>query len=403
MNTVMPNQISEKQKLYVVAEVFYPVSTGLEINMLNTYTNMATWGWDISVLTTRSNVLKHNTLPKFSLINGIKVFRHNYYGYSFVPFFIKVPFRKSVTIVLHDFSVFPHAYLYVYAYILKLLGLKRCRLIFSSHGLFNYDSKIYPGLRMKVKKFIDQKIGVFLINNTVDAIRAVSRTEASGLISQGIKPELITTITNGLEKIAFEDGEGYVDAEIKQKVDALGDYIIQIGRIDRIKNQLTAIQAMSLVRDPELKLILLGPFNSGEYKKKLESLIEKLGMGHRVIFWGTEYSYNKYYLVKNAKAVIHMAYSEGYCNAVHEAMSQGCPCIVSKDTALEELIKNGVNGFCEGAEDYPAIARDIDWILDEQNEKRVNEIKKNNLLFVQGHTWEHTARQVESLYKMQQP
>ncbi len=399
MNTALSNADNKRQELYVIAEVFYPVSTGLEINMLNTYSNMAARGWDITVHTTKSNVLKRNILPQFSSIAGLKIFRHNFYGFSFIPFFVRPPFRKPVTIVLHDFLVFPHIYFYSYVYLLKMFGLKRCRLIFSSHGLFNYDSKIYPGFRMKLKKFLDQKIGVFLINNIVDAIRAVSETEAKGLASQGIRTELITVVVNGLEEIAFEDCEIHVDDEMKRRVGTLGDYIIQIGRIDKVKNQAAAIHALSLVSDKRLKLVLLGPVYPGGYKKGLENLIENLKMSDRVIFWGIEYSYNKYYLVKNAKAVIHMAYSEGFCNAVHEAMSQGCICVVSKNTALEELIKDGVNGFCESANDYKAIAGRIKWILDEQNKKSVGEIKNNNIHFVKGHTWKNISYQVENLYK----
>ena len=386
------------KNLYVLAEMFYPVSTGLEINMLNTYKHMSFRGWNIEVHTTKVNDVNRDASTGHSEIFGLKIFRHNFYGFSFIPFFIRPPFMKSGTIVFHDFIILPHIFLYSYALILKLLGLKRCRLIFSSHGLFNYNSSIYPGLRMKIRKLIDRSIGVFLINRTVDAIRAVSEVEARGLIAQGIRADLITEIKNGIEEFAFDDIDTKVDSDFKEKIKKLDDYIIQVARIDRVKNQVSAIVALACAKNKKTKLIFLGPVNSVRYKTELDRLISNLSLKDRVIFWGTEVGYQKYYLVKNAKMLVHMAYAEGFCNAVHEAMSQGVVCIVAKGSAQEKLIKNGVNGFSEEADDYEKIAHRIDWAMDSSNEEELELMRKNNINFAAGHTWESVSFKVEKLY-----
>ena len=86
--------------------------------------------------------------------------------------------------------------------------------------------------------------------------------------------------------------------------------------------------------------------------------------------------------MRHAKAMVHMAISEGFCNAVHEAMSQGVPCIVSKGTALEELISDGTNGYCVISDDVSGVAEKIGTIIDPEHHSAVKKMGSRNIAAV---------------------
>lgn len=131
-----------------------------------------------------------------------------------------------------------------------------------------------------------------------------------------------------------------------------------MGRIHPIKNQLTTIRAVAKV--PGITFAIAGPVTDEKYKLLLDEEIQKLSVSDRVRFLGVVDGIDKYYLLRHSLANTHMASWESYCNAVHESMSQGCVCIVAKDTALEELIKDGVNGYAVSVEDASAVAEKYD-------------------------------------------
>jgi glycosyltransferase involved in cell wall biosynthesis len=93
-----------------------------------------------------------------------------------------------------------------------------------------------------------------------------------------------------------------------------------------------------------------------------------------------------------------MASWESYCNAVHESMSQGCVCIVAKDTALEELIQDSVNGYAVPVSDAEGVAEKIRFILRNKESESIAAIRKQNIDFTVGHSWDDLARRVEAFY-----
>ena len=192
--------------------------------------------------------------------------------------------------------------------------------------------------------------------------------------------------------------EDWVGSDIRRLAADAQPYIIQIGRIHPIKNQLTAIKALKYA-PKQVNFLIAGPVTDPEYKKLLNKTIEHLGLNDRVRFIGVVSGIDKYYLLRKSLADVHMAIWESYCNAVHESMSQGCVCVVSKDTALEELIKDGVNGFCVEPYDEIAIAEKIKFILENPDSEIINAIRKNNRAFAKGHSWAEIAKRVEVLYR----
>ena len=119
-----------------------------------------------------------------------------------------------------------------------------------------------------------------------------------------------------------------------------------------------------------------------EYKQELVNLSQSLGLKDRVIFAGVIKGIDKFYIIKHAVVYIHMAHSEGFGMVVQEAMSQGVICLVSKGTGLEELIKDGVNGYALFKDDIKKIAGKVKFITDNPNLEEIQNIRQNNIVSV---------------------
>lgn len=391
----MEQNTIQRKRLDVVVKYFYPVVAGIETNIMNVYKYLQEQGWDVHIHTSIDTPEIKGALPKKETVSGLAVSRYPWRWYGFIPNGL---WSDADAVCLHNFNVFPHFFILCRAFFRRIIGKTKPKIFLIPHGGFTPGWETFPPIIRIIKKFYHKTVGAFLINHAVDALRSVSEWESREMIRYGVRADLVATIPNGLEDEAYRDDIDRLASDtIKQTIGAFSPYIVQIGRIHPIKNQLTAIKA--LARLPKnVRYLIAGPVTDPEYKKFLDKTIEQSGLKDRVHFIGVISGIDKYCLLKNSLANVHMAIWESYCNAVHESMSQGCVCIVSKDTALEELIKDGINGFCVESYDDKAVAEKIQLVLDNAESENIKQIRKNNQAFTQGHSWTEIAKQVEILY-----
>jgi glycosyltransferase involved in cell wall biosynthesis len=390
----MNNMMQNKKKIDIVVKYFYPVAAGIETNVLETYKTLVTLGWDVTVHTSNVDYTTGDILPPKETIKGIKVIR---YPISWPCFKPNISYSKTNLVCLHNFDVLPQAYILIKSLFYKLCGKKHFALILTPHGGFNPEWRVFAKLIAFVKCLYHYSLGVLLINLVVDGVRAVSDWEKNQMIKKGINSKKISVISNGIEDAAFEDIEKDASEKIKAKVRLLGDYIIRVGRIYPIKNDETTIRA--LVDVPEnIKYVIVGPTADRKYLAYLKALAKSLGVADRVVFTGVLRGVDKYYIIKHAKIMVHMAIWESFCNVVHEAMSQGVPVIAADNTALSYLVKDGINGLLVDTKGHKEVARKINYILDEGNLEAVNKMSEAGVLFAKDNTWAKTAAKMHKLY-----
>lgn len=120
-------------------------------------------------------------------------------------------------------------------------------------------------------------------------------------------------------------------------------YILGVGRLSPEKGFDDLIRAHALTKQkmPDLKLVLVG---SGPQKAALESLADSLGTKADVIFAGAQTQLAGYY--KNAWAFVLPSRFEGLPNSLIEAMTYGCPVVVTPlYKAGPEIVQHGHNGL----------------------------------------------------------
>ena len=385
----------KKNKVNAVVKYFYPVAAGIETNMLETYGMLAKSGRRACVYTSDFDYTTGAMLKVHEMVNGIDVQRSKLTKLGFFP---ALSFTKADVVALHNFDVMPHFWIMFYSLIRKILGVKNYVLVLTPHGGFNPEWSIFSRWQAAVKAFYHYTVGVALINSTVDGVRAVSEWEKDEMIRKGIKREKIRVISNGIEDDAFSDVDKLASEDTKKRVKGLGEYIIQVGRIYPIKNYETVIRALPSIRK-EVKYVIVGPIADKKYLEGLKKLARSLGVEKRVIFWGVIRGIDKFYLMKHARLMVHMALWESFCNVVHEGMSQGLPVIVANNTALPYLVKEGVNGYLVGTKDYKKVGEKINYVLDNADSEEVRRIIEVNSSFGLEHAWKRVAEKMDVYYR----
>lgn len=378
----------------IIVKYFYPVAAGIETNILQTHKYFLKKEWSVTVHTSRDTLTQKNILDKYDEIEGIKIIRYPYNRFGFFP---KIEWDKTDVVSLHNFNIFPHFQIMLYVFCLKLLRKKKFVFSLTPHGGFNPEWRIFNKLQSIIKQLYHFTIGIVLINASVDVMRAVSEWEHDQIETKKVLKDKIYTVINGAEDEAYLDIDKLGSEEIKMKVKSYGKYILQIGRIYMIKNYETTIKALALL-PTDINFVIAGPVGDERYKIKLQALIKKLGLEKKVIFAGVIRGVDKYYLIKHAQMMVHMALWESFCNVVYEAMGQGLICIVSKNTALPYLIKDTINGFTLNDQDYEGIAEKIKYVLDDKNRVEMNTIKKTNTEFGLAHSWKKVSNKIEKIY-----
>lgn len=394
MNTESQKLSPEEKRLDVVVKFFYPVVAGIETNILNIYSYLAQQGWEVVIHTSTSVPNSSEILPPKGEIRGLSIRRYKWRWYGFVP---EIDWNRPGSICLHNFNVFPHSWILAKVLFLRRFSRMRRAIFLIPHGGYTPGWWTFTPFQRVMKRLYQKYIGTFLINHAVDGLRSVSEWESEETVKSGVRREIIETIPNGIEREVYSDIEGLASESVRSLVRDLGTYVVQVGRVHPIKNQLTTIRAVAKVSG--VIFAIVGPVTDPDYKRLLDEEIQRLGVVDRVRFLGVVDGIDKYYLLRHSLANTHMASWESYCNAVHESMSQGCICIVAKDTALEELIKDGVNGYVVPVGDASSIADRINFLMENKGNADVEAIRKRNIAFTVGHSWDDLARLVEKFYE----
>lgn len=238
-------------------------------------------------------------------------------------------------------------------------------------GALLLSSRRDMGILRKSKHALAYRI----VNRLSDRVLAVSEEVKRFCIdADRIAPEKISVVYNGvdLQHIAADVNQENPFANAEW---AGAPHIVTcLANIRRIKGIDVFIRtAQRVCRElPNTVFVIAGSAYEPEYAKDIEKMIRELGLEKNVKLLG--FVGDPVPLLKMSNVFCLLSRSEGFCNALLEAMACGVPSVVTRVGGNPEAIQDGENGFLVPTDDDATAAERLLLLL--RNPERATQIGK---------------------------
>lgn len=228
------------------------------------------------------------------------------------------------------------------------------------------------GLRSKIfisdRSQPDKDWGIFH-----NLMRKFLYKRATGIIAQtSIAKKIIFKITKHKNIIVI----GNPIRNYSSKTSKKDNYVLTVSRLIKSKNIDHIIDIFKCAETKGWKLLIIG---DGPENLNLKKYCNEIGLEERVKFLGMVENVEKYY--QKSKIFLFASKSEGFPNALAEAMSFSLPCI-SYDCIAgpSDLIENGVNGYLVSMNNKPEYIDYFNLLLsDEKLRVRIGKSAKKKI------------------------
>jgi len=318
--------------------------------------------------------------------NGIKIKRFMPFGHfgenSFFWNFEKeaLGFKPDVIIT--------HAYRQYYSTraikIAKKLGVP-CILVTHAPFVDKKFRKWYVNLMTQIYDFF---VGKKILNN-YSKIFTITKWEVPYLLNLNVDKEKIEYVPNGVPDEYFE---------IKKK-NMKRNSILFLGRIAPVKDLETLLFAFKIVLEKSSKTVLnlVGPVEE-DYGKKVNELIENLGLRKNVVFHGPVYDLNKKLkLIDECGVYVLPSKREGMPQSLIEVMAREKIVISSSSDGGKEIVENGKNGYLFEIGDYKKLAKLILKSLEKSDANK--KIENNARKSVEQFRWSKISEKIDGILR----
>ncbi len=182
------------------------------------------------------------------------------------------------------------------------------------------------------RKIYDYKFRRACIN--ADMVIAVSECTKRDIVKHyGIAPEKITVIYQGCDALFATPATEEEKDNIRKKYSLPEKFIVSVGTIERRKNLLSVVKALSLLPH-DIHLVAVG--RRTKYTEQVEEYIQKEGLQSRVHFLhGVPYA-DLPIIYRCADVFAYMSIYEGFGIPLLEALNSRVPVVAATGSCLEE-------------------------------------------------------------------
>jgi len=213
-----------------------------------------------------------------------------------------------------------------------------------------------------------EKIHSWMINSGMATkLVAISKQIGKDAVSEGVNPEKILVIPNGVEPLDFDPSVRVKKRnELKIKPDQF--VVLSVGRLSYEKGHDVLIGAVPTVVQeyPQTVFIFSG---DGPQRSALENQVDTLDIRQNVFFLGVRTDVRE--LITAAELFVFPSRSEGLGQALLEAMSVGITVVASNVGGIPEVIENGKSGVLVTPEKSHAFAQAIIEMLGNEQQRKI--------------------------------
>ncbi len=196
-----------------------------------------------------------------------------------------------------------------------------------------------------------------LIGPLFDRVTAVSEEVRAFCIQQdNLSSKKVVTLYNGIDLKQVAAARNGTELRAAEGLAGISPVIITVAHLRRVKGIDILLNAAARVcgEFPRATFLLVGKVLEPEYAWELQEQTRALGLTDRVRFLGARSDVLS--LLKMSDIFCLPSRSEGFSNALLEAMACGLPCVVTRVGGNAEAIREGFNGFLVDSLDAERIA-----------------------------------------------
>lgn len=239
----------------------------------------------------------------------------------------------------------------------KLVAVRKIEIV-HAHMARDYPLAAYAVRRNPSARLIVTRHVLFPLNRLhkvtlayVSRLIAVSHAVARELQAQAlIAPEKITVIQNGIDLKRIADARSRFDrAEFCRRWDlpVASSLVGSIGTLTVLKGHEDFLQAAAKLRDstPSAFFIVSGTESAAtnQYRKRLEHLIQQLGLTNQVRLLGRMDDISELYCA--LEVFVSASHSESFGLAIVEAMAAGAAVVATDTEGAKEILRDGSTGI----------------------------------------------------------
>jgi glycosyltransferase involved in cell wall biosynthesis len=211
---------------------------------------------------------------------------------------------------------------------------------------------------MGVLRLAKHRLAYKLINALSDCVLAVSKEVGRHCVEQDrVAPEKVSVVYNGVDLDLVDRCNDTPNVKRRFGLDHASHIVTTVANIRRIKGLDVFIKAAAILHShfPSAAFVIAGWPNEPQYLAELKQLVADRGLQDNVFFLGEVEDI--FPLLKASDAFCLLSRSEGFSNALLEAMACRLPCVATLVGGNAEAITDGHNGYIVPVED-PATAAD---------------------------------------------
>ena len=174
--------------------------------------------------------------------------------------------------------------------------------------------------------------------------------------------------------------------------------LLFVGRFNAFKNVETLLESADRLKQKGIDNFELNLVGDGERRANLERLVIERGLTKHVRFmgWVEREKIVDYY--RQADLFVTATTWEGMPNTVLEGMACGLPVVATRASGLDQLVKDGCNGYLVDINDPPALAERLADLINNPHERR-RMGKESRKIAEREFDWEYITKQYVEIYK----
>ena len=244
------------------------------------------------------------------------------------------------------------------------------------------------------KKWMYRKALLDNVLKSADALHAVSPAEAARIAELGYETPTFM-IPNGVD-LREPNPSAASEFLARHPILAGRRVVLFLGRLHRKKgvDVLARGFSMTAMRFPDAVLLVVGPDEGA--RGSMKSILEQTGVLERAVFTGMLTGDRKRAAFQCAELFVLPSYSEGFSNAVLEALAAGLPVVISEQCNFPEVAEHEA-GFVVPLDDASVCEAIGKLLSDARLGARMG--RNGRRLVTEHYTWQSAAASMAACYR----